>query len=56
MQGVYGDNGSLLYHHGYGYAPYAPYSPATSPVPTVGQDGQLYGLNGTSIQLHISSP
>ncbi|KAJ0083804.1 hypothetical protein Patl1_30064 [Pistacia atlantica] len=42
-QGVYGDNGSLMYHHGYGYAPYAPYSPATSPVPTMGTDGQLYG-------------
>ncbi|OIW19285.1 hypothetical protein TanjilG_20410 [Lupinus angustifolius] len=41
--GVYGDNGSLLYHHGYGYAPYAPYSPAGSPVPTIGNDGQLYG-------------
>ncbi|OMO57827.1 hypothetical protein COLO4_35080 [Corchorus olitorius] len=41
--GVYGDNGSLMYHHGYGYAPYGPYSPATSPVPTVGNDGQLYG-------------
>ncbi|KAL0436760.1 UNVERIFIED_CONTAM: YTH domain-containing protein ECT2 [Sesamum radiatum] len=41
--GVYGDNGSLMYHHGYGYAPYGPYSPATSPVPTVGHDGQLYG-------------
>ncbi|KAL5834120.1 hypothetical protein ACOSQ3_017794 [Xanthoceras sorbifolium] len=41
--GVYGDNGSLVYHHGYGYAPYAPYSPATSPVPTMGNDGQLYG-------------
>ncbi|KAK7247261.1 hypothetical protein RIF29_42141 [Crotalaria pallida] len=40
--GVYGDNGSLLYH-GYGYAPYAPYSPAGSPVPTMGNDGQLYG-------------
>ncbi|XP_024985182.1 YTH domain-containing family protein 2-like [Cynara cardunculus var. scolymus] len=40
--GVYGDNGSLMYH-GYGYAPYGPYSPATSPVPTVGHDGQLYG-------------
>ncbi|OMO81095.1 hypothetical protein CCACVL1_12609 [Corchorus capsularis] len=38
------DNGSLMYHHGYGYAPYGPYSPATSPVPTVGNDGQLYGL------------
>ncbi|CAI9768674.1 unnamed protein product [Fraxinus pennsylvanica] len=41
--GVYGDNGSLVYHHGYGYAPYGPYSPATTPVPTVGHDGQLYG-------------
>ncbi|KDO54489.1 hypothetical protein CISIN_1g005158mg [Citrus sinensis] len=41
--GVYGDNGSLMYHHGYGYAPYPPYSPATSPVPTMGTDGQLYG-------------
>ncbi|KAL6500061.1 hypothetical protein OROGR_027971 [Orobanche gracilis] len=41
--GVYGDNGSLLYHHGYGYAPYSPYSPAATPVPNVGHDGQLYG-------------
>ncbi|XP_075515920.1 YTH domain-containing protein ECT4-like [Primulina tabacum] len=41
--GVYGDNASLLYHHGYSYAPYAPYSPAVSPVPTVGHDGQTYG-------------
>ncbi|KAK3030499.1 hypothetical protein RJ639_038805, partial [Escallonia herrerae] len=40
--GVYGDNGSVMYH-GYGYAPYGPYSPAGSPVPTVGHDGQLYG-------------
>ncbi|XP_004504214.1 YTH domain-containing protein ECT4 isoform X2 [Cicer arietinum] len=40
--GVYGDNGSLLYHHGYGYAPYGPYSPAGSPVPTMGNDGQMY--------------
>ncbi|KAJ8529041.1 hypothetical protein K7X08_035876 [Anisodus acutangulus] len=43
MSGVYGDNGSLMYHHGYGYASYSPYSPATSPVPTLGHDGQLYG-------------
>ncbi|XP_016579321.1 YTH domain-containing protein ECT4 isoform X2 [Capsicum annuum] len=43
MTGAYGDNGSLMYHHGYGYAAYSPYSPATSPVPTVGHDGQLYG-------------
>ncbi|KAF3953993.1 hypothetical protein ACB098_08G131000 [Castanea mollissima] len=41
--GVYGDNGSVMYHHGYGYAPYGPYSPAASPVPTMGNDGQLYG-------------
>ncbi|XP_019463716.1 PREDICTED: YTH domain-containing family protein 1-like [Lupinus angustifolius] len=41
--GLYGDNGSMLYHHGYGYAPYAPYSPAGSPIPTMGNDGQLYG-------------
>lgn len=32
-----------MYHHGYGFAPYGPYSPATTPVPTVGHDGQLYG-------------
>lgn len=43
LQGAYGDNGSIMYHHGYGYAPYSPYSPATSPVPTVGHDGQFYG-------------
>ncbi|KAL6005209.1 hypothetical protein ACLOJK_005771 [Asimina triloba] len=41
--GVYGDNGSIMYHHGYGYAPYGAYSPAGSPVPTIGHDGQLYG-------------
>ncbi|XP_058086100.1 YTH domain-containing protein ECT2 isoform X2 [Magnolia sinica] len=41
--GVYGDNGSLMYHHGYGYAPYGAYPPAGSPVPTMGHDGQLYG-------------
>lgn len=32
-----------MYHHGYGYASYGPYSPAASPVPTMGNDGQLYG-------------
>ncbi|GAB4835100.1 hypothetical protein Ancab_000008 [Ancistrocladus abbreviatus] len=41
--GVYGDNGSLMYHHGFGFAPYGPYSPAASPVPTMGHDSQLYG-------------
>ncbi|KAF3665043.1 hypothetical protein FXO38_07593 [Capsicum annuum] len=43
MMGAYGDNGSLMYHHGYGYATYITYSPATSPVPTVRHNGQLYG-------------
>ncbi|KAF8395980.1 hypothetical protein HHK36_017591 [Tetracentron sinense] len=41
--GIYGDNGSPMYHHGYGYAPYGAYPPAGSPVPTMGHDGQLYG-------------
>ncbi|KAJ8753448.1 hypothetical protein K2173_019847 [Erythroxylum novogranatense] len=41
--GVYGDSGSVIYHNGYSYAPYGPYSPAPSPVPTLGNDGQLYG-------------
>ncbi|CAI9770484.1 unnamed protein product [Fraxinus pennsylvanica] len=50
--GVYGDNGSLVYHHGYGYAPYGPYSPATSPVPTLGHNGQLYGAQ----QYHYPTP
>ncbi|XP_038725458.1 YTH domain-containing protein ECT2-like isoform X2 [Tripterygium wilfordii] len=41
--GVYGENGSVLFHHGFRYPSYGPYSPATSPVPTIGNDGQLYG-------------
>ncbi|GMH00108.1 hypothetical protein Nepgr_001947 [Nepenthes gracilis] len=41
--GVYGDNGSLMYHHGFGFAPYGPYTPAGSSVPAMGQDSQLYG-------------
>lgn len=40
-QGVYGENGTVVYPPGYGYATY-PYSPATSPAPQVGGDGQLY--------------
>ncbi|KAF3677176.1 hypothetical protein FXO38_01043 [Capsicum annuum] len=43
MMGAYGDNGSLMYHQSYGYAAYITYLPATSPVPTVRHDGQLYG-------------
>ncbi|GFQ07265.1 2-oxoisovalerate dehydrogenase subunit beta 1 mitochondrial [Phtheirospermum japonicum] len=41
--GTYGDNGSLMYHNGYGYTTYGPYSPAATPIPTLGHDGQLYG-------------
>ncbi|GMH11545.1 hypothetical protein Nepgr_013386 [Nepenthes gracilis] len=41
--GVYGDNGSLMYHHGLGFAPYGPYSPAGSSVAAMGHDSQLYG-------------
>lgn len=41
--GAYGDNGSLMYHPGNSYAAYNPYSHATSPVPTIGHDSQLYG-------------
>ncbi|XP_064963909.1 YTH domain-containing protein ECT4 isoform X1 [Musa acuminata AAA Group] len=37
--GVYGD----VYHHGYGYASYGPYPSPGSPIPTLGQNGQLYG-------------
>ena len=32
-----------IYHHGFGY-PYRTYPPPGSPVPTMGHDGQLYGL------------
>lgn len=46
LQGVYGENGSVLYHHpGYGFASqpaYGPYNPG-APIPTMGADGQLYG-------------
>ncbi|KAJ8630757.1 hypothetical protein MRB53_024080 [Persea americana] len=41
--GIYGDNGSLMYHHGCGYPPYGAYPAAGSPGPTMGHDGQLYG-------------
>ncbi|XP_030547629.1 YTH domain-containing protein ECT4-like [Rhodamnia argentea] len=47
--GYYGENGSLMYQHGYGFAPFAPYSPATSPVP--GND-QTYGTQ----HYHYPSP
>ncbi|PKI61351.1 hypothetical protein CRG98_018253 [Punica granatum] len=47
--GVYGEDGSLIYHPGYGYAPYGPYSPAGTPVP--GND-QLYGTQ----HYHYPSP
>lgn len=40
---MYGDNGSIMYPHGYGFAPYGAYPPPGSPVPATGHDGQLYG-------------
>ncbi|AEE75359.1 evolutionarily conserved C-terminal region 2 [Arabidopsis thaliana] len=40
--GIYGENGTVVYPQGYGYAAY-PYSPATSPAPQLGGEGQLYG-------------
>ncbi|KAG2686325.1 hypothetical protein I3760_09G001400 [Carya illinoinensis] len=40
---LYGDNGSFMYHQGYGYSPYGPYHSPGSPTPTMGQDGQLCG-------------
>ncbi|XP_021670268.1 YTH domain-containing protein ECT4 isoform X3 [Hevea brasiliensis] len=43
--GVYNDNGSILFHAGFGYGPqmpYGPYSPVTTPLPSVGGDAQLY--------------
>jgi len=46
LQGVYGDNGSFVYHVSFGYAPqvpYGPYSLAGTLVPTMGADGMLYG-------------
>ncbi|PIA34712.1 hypothetical protein AQUCO_03700175v1 [Aquilegia coerulea] len=52
--GVYGDNGSLMY--GYGYSPYGPYSPASSPVPTIGHDGQLYGPQQYQYPTFYQSP
>lgn len=48
FQGLYGDNGSLVYS-GYGFAPYGPYSPAASPVPG---NEQLYGTQ----QYHYPAP
>lgn len=44
--GVYSENGSILYHTGYAYAPqmpYGSYSPAGTPLPSIREDSQLYG-------------
>lgn len=44
--GVYSENGSVLYHAGYAYAPqvaYGPYSPSGTPFPSIRADSQLYG-------------
>lgn len=54
-QGVYNDNGSIVFHPGFGYGPqmpYGPYSPVTTPLPSVGGDSQLY----SSQQFPFSGP
>ncbi|KAJ4824628.1 hypothetical protein Tsubulata_016342 [Turnera subulata] len=38
------DNGSVMYHQGYGYIPYGTYPSPNSAVPSLGHDGQIYGL------------
>ncbi|XP_038701782.1 YTH domain-containing protein ECT4-like isoform X2 [Tripterygium wilfordii] len=40
---VYGDGAPVMYHNGYAYPTYGPYSPAATPIPTMGNDGQIYG-------------
>ncbi|KAG8638169.1 YTH domain-containing protein ECT4 isoform X1 [Manihot esculenta] len=53
--GVYNDNGSIVFHPGFGYGPqmpYGPYSPVTTPLPSVGGDSQLY----SSQQFPFSGP
>ncbi|KAL9251908.1 YTH domain-containing protein [Drosera capensis] len=39
--GGYGDDATLVYHHGYGYVPYV--APMNSSVPAVGHENQFYG-------------
>ncbi|KAJ7566202.1 hypothetical protein O6H91_02G092300 [Diphasiastrum complanatum] len=54
--GIYGENGSLVFHPaGFSYAsqpPYAPYSPGPH-MPTMGPDGQLYGPSAFQYHGHI---
>ncbi|XP_038720860.1 YTH domain-containing protein ECT2-like isoform X2 [Tripterygium wilfordii] len=40
---IYGDSAPVMYNNGYAYPTYGPYSPAATPIPTMGNDGQLYG-------------
>ncbi|CAM6103055.1 unnamed protein product [Calypogeia fissa] len=55
-QGVYNENGQVVYHHpGYGYPSqpgYAPYN-GGAPIPTMGADGQLYGPQAFQFQGHM---
>eukprot|EP00249_Psilotum_nudum_P023374 c28849_g1_i6 orf=602-2770(-) len=54
--GVYGENGSVLYHAaGYGYTAqpfYNPYAPG-APIPAITADGQLYGPQAYPYPGHI---
>lgn len=52
--GLYGDNGSLVYYHGY-YPPYSAYHSPDSPIPTMGDDGQLYGPQNYQYPYYQSS-
>ncbi|XP_057967912.1 YTH domain-containing protein ECT2 isoform X3 [Malania oleifera] len=62
--GIYNDNPSLMFHTGFGYSPqmpYGPYSPVTTPLPSVGGDGQLYSpqqfqFSGTPYYQQLVSP
>ncbi|XP_031399392.1 YTH domain-containing protein ECT2 isoform X3 [Punica granatum] len=46
--GVYGEDGSLIYHPGYGYAPYGPYSPAVNSNSGVTTNGAVKGTAGSA--------
>ncbi|KAK8477925.1 hypothetical protein V6N11_014336 [Hibiscus sabdariffa] len=48
----YGDNGSYTYQQTYGYMPYGAYSMPSSPLPSMGYDGQLHALQ----EYHYQSP
>ncbi|KDP39708.1 hypothetical protein JCGZ_02728 [Jatropha curcas] len=42
-EGIYGNNETAMYPQGYGYTSFGTYPSVDSTVPTMGNDGQLYG-------------